>query len=275
MDRQSQSKQKNLFRNSGNTEYSATILSWTLLDTLGSSRHEHHPGQSCQTPVEGGGHRHLPLEGPGIGHLHCQHDPPVRERIREINRKEKVKQEDNSNKNIILKLKENTAEQNEENPVSKENEVNEEKFEEENQIQFRNSYLWIPGPGARASQGCLEIPCRKQKFGEKSSSDLPSSSGAIRNFTGVHGISEEGELSGPKCDSANLLLISKQLLGSDACSCSTAATHCGTVLAGNNILNCTLGGKKTGGRNMQYKKDNEFPADNEIPSGRMNRHSCA
>ena len=140
--------------------------------------------------------------------------------------------------------------------MSKENEVNEEKFEEENQIQFRNSYLRIPGPGTRASQGCLEIPCRKQKFGEKSSSDLPSSSGAIRNFTGVHGSSEEGELSGPKYDSS--LVISKQLLGSDACSCSTAATNCGTVLAGNNILNCTLGGKTTGGRNKQYNKDNEL-----------------
>ena len=61
---------------------------------------------------------------------------------------------------------------------------------------------------------------------------------------------------GPKYDSS--LAISKQLLGSDACSCSTAATHCGTVLAGKNVLNCTLGGKTTGGRNMQYKKDNEL-----------------
>ena len=170
-----------------------------------------------------------------------------------------MKQEDNSsNKNIILKKKENTEEQNEENPVSKKNEVNEEKFEEENQIQFRNSYLRIPGPGTRASQGCLEIPCRKQKFGDKSSSDLPSSSGAIRNFTGVHGSSEEGELSGPKCDSSNLILISKQLLGSDACSCSTAATHCGTVLAGKNFSNCTIGGKTTGGRNLHYNMENEL-----------------
>jgi hypothetical protein len=230
-----------------------------LSDTLGSSRHEHHPGQSSQTPVEGGGHRHLPLEGPGIGHQHHQHDPPVKEIIREINRKEKVKQEDKMNKNIILqKKKENSEEQNEENPVSEENEVNEENFEEENQNQIRNSYLRIPGPGTRASPGCLEIPCSKQKFGEMSSSDHPSSSGAIRNFTGVHGSREEGELSGPKCDSSNSILISKQVLGSDSCSCSTAATHCGTVVAGKNVLNCTLGGKTTGGRNLHYNMDNEL-----------------
>ena len=136
--------------------------------------------------------------------------------------------------------------------------MSEENIEEENQIQIQiiNLYLRIPGPGTKASPGCLKNPCRKQKFGEMSSSDHSSSSGAIRSFTGVHGSSGEGELSGPKYDSS--LVISKQLLGSDACSCSTAATHCGTVLAGNNILNCTLGGKTTGGRNMQYKKDNEL-----------------
>ena len=125
-------------------------------------------------------------------------------------------------------------------------------------MQFRDSYLLIPGPGARASQGCLENPCRKRKFGEKSSSNHQSSSGAMRNFTGVHGSSGEGELSGPKFDSKHSILTANQYLETDACSCSTAATHCGTVLAGNNILNCTLGGKTTGGRNMQYGKDNEL-----------------
>jgi hypothetical protein len=184
--------------------------------------------------------------------------------------KEKVKQEDRIGKEILTKKKEeNIEEMNEENTESERKELNEEKFEfeeekeekeEENQIKFQDSYLQIPGPGARASQGCLEIPCRKQKFGEKSSSNLPSSSGAMRNFTGVHGSSEEGELSGPKFEfnSSNLILTANRLLESDACSCSTAATHCGTVLAGNNILKCTLGGKTTGGRNMQYGKDNEL-----------------
>ena len=171
-----------------------------------------------------------------------------------------MKQEDRINKKIILKKKENIEEQNEENPASEEKELNEEKFEEEkeeNRIQFRDSYLLIPGPGARASQGCLENPCRKRKFGEKSPSNHQSSSGAMRNFTGVHGSSGEGELSGPKFDSTHSILTANQYLETDACSCSTAATHCGTVLAGNTILNCTLGGKTTGGRNWQYGKDND------------------
>ena len=261
------------------------------------------PGQSCQTPAVGGGghrggHRHhrLPLEG------------PVKEKIREINMKEKLKQEEQIIKEIETKKMEENVEFIEE--ISKENterkrkESNEEskKFEEErkeeNQAQFRDSYLSIPGPGARASQGCLENPGRKQKFGEKSSLSQ-ASSGAMRNFTGVHGSSGEGELSGPKFASTDTILTANRYWGTDACSCSTAATHCGTVLAGNIILNCTLGGKTTGGRNWQYGKDNDSlslngqlgrlsgpnhtshgnyqhqTSSNKIPRGRNTRHSCA
>jgi hypothetical protein len=55
--------------------------------------------------VEGDGHRHLPLEGPGIGHHHRQHDPPVKEMIKEINKKENMKQEGKLNKNILKRKK--------------------------------------------------------------------------------------------------------------------------------------------------------------------------
>ena len=165
----------------------------------------------------------------------------------------------------IQKKKENTEEKiEEENPVSEESKVSEENKEEiktKIPIQSRNSYLRIPGPGTRASSGCLETPCWKQKFGEKSSSDSGLSSGTIKNFTVIHGSSREGNLSGPKKLD---FLLSKQILGSDARSCSTATTYHSTVLAGRNISNCTLGGKTTDGRYLRYSMDKDTSLSGQL-----------
>ena len=248
-----------------------TDLHNTLLNTLEFSKHEHPPlDQSGQAPVEGDGHRHLPLEGPGIGHHHRQHNPSVKEIIKEIRKqmwsKKSIRnywRKKKTLKNELKKVLWVTKIKWEENIENTEN--IEENKENQIPIQNKNSYLRIPEPGTKASPGCLKNPCWKEKFGEMSSSDHSSSPGAIRSFTVFHGSSVEWEISGPKCDSSRV--ISKRILGSDACSCSSAATHCGTVLAGKNFSNFsngTLGGKTTGGRYLNNNIDKESSLSGQL-----------
>ena len=88
-----------------------------------------------------------------------------------------------------------------------------------------------------------------------------SSSGARTNFITFHTNSEAGETSGVEKP-----LLSIQNLGSDVCSCLTAAEHSAVVLAGNNISNCTLGGKTTTERYLQYSERNEVLINGQLGS---------